>query len=93
MPELLAVGIGLLGGVFIWQFLQQQQQRQQLETAFYRVLETQNGCISLIQLAAAARIDARAARQYLEEQVKLFDASLETDGDGDAFYRFPKLKS
>lgn len=66
--------------------------RQQLEDAFYKLLEEQSSCISLIQLTAAARVDAQQARQYLERQVELFAAIPEVDADGDTFYRFPKLR-
>ncbi|MCT7949402.1 hypothetical protein NG798_06360 [Ancylothrix sp. C2] len=67
------------------------QQQQQLQTTFYRLLETQNSNISLIQLAAAAKVDAQIARQYLENQAKVFNASLEVDEDGNTYYCFPKL--
>lgn len=65
--------------------------RQQLDDAFYQLLEEQNSCISLIQLTATARVDVQQARQYLERQVQMFTAVPEVDVDGDTFYRFPKL--
>ena len=65
--------------------------RQQLDDAFYQLLEEQNSCISLIQLTAKARVDGEQARKYLEHQVKMFGAVPEVDADGDTFYRFPKL--
>jgi hypothetical protein len=65
--------------------------RQQLDDAFYQLLEEQNSCISLIQLTAKARVDGEQARKYLERQVKMFGAIPEVDADGDTFYRFPKL--
>lgn len=65
--------------------------RQQLEDAFYKLLEEQNSCLSLIQLTAMARVDVQQARQYLERQVQMFAAVPEVDADGDTFYRFPKL--
>lgn len=68
------------------------QRQQQLEMAFYQLIENQNGQISLIQLAASARVDADIARQYLERQAKVFGATLEVDADGDSFYRFPKIR-
>jgi len=71
---------------------QQQQQQRQLENAFYQLLEAQNSCISLIQLAAAARVDAQVAKQYLDRQIQLLGAMPEVDNDGDTFYRFPKLR-
>jgi hypothetical protein len=73
------------------QQLQDAFNRQQLEEAFYQLLEEQGSCISLIQLTARARVDVQQARQYLERQVQLFAAIPEVDADGDTFYRFPKL--
>ncbi len=68
------------------------QQQQRLEQSFYRLLETENSCISLIQLAVAAKVDAESARRFLEAQVEAFKAEIEVDADGDTFYRFPKLR-
>lgn len=73
------------------QQLQDAYNRQQLEDAFYKILEQQNSCISLIQLTATSRVDAQQAKQYLEQQVQVFSAIPEVDVDGDTFYRFPKL--
>jgi hypothetical protein len=66
--------------------------RQQLDDAFYQLLEDRGSCISLIQLAAASRVDVEQANKYLERQVKMFGAVPEVDADGDTFYRFPKLQ-
>lgn len=66
--------------------------RQQLDDAFYQLLEDQGSCISLIQLTAASRVDVEQTRKYLERQVKMFGAVPEVDADGDTFYRFPKLQ-
>ncbi len=65
--------------------------KQQLDDAFYRLLEEEESCISLIQLTAASRVDVEDARKYLDRQVKMFAAVPEVDPDGDTFYRFPKL--
>ncbi|MBW4523008.1 MAG: hypothetical protein KME16_25505 [Scytolyngbya sp. HA4215-MV1] len=84
-----------LGGLVFWSIvnlIRTNQQQQRLENAFYRILETQNSCISLIQLAATARVDAPIARQYLDTQAQAFGALPEADAEGNAFYRFPKLQ-
>ncbi|HBB35108.1 MAG TPA: hypothetical protein DC064_25800 [Cyanobacteria bacterium UBA9273] len=65
--------------------------KQQLDDAFYQLLEQQDSCISLIQLTAASRVDVKQAREYLDQQIKMFAAVPEVDADGDTFYRFPKL--
>lgn len=84
-----------LGGLVTWSIvnlIKTNQQQQRLEEAFYRILETQNSCISLIQLAATARVEAHVARQYLDVQAQAFGALPEADSEGNAFYRFPKLR-
>lgn len=87
------VGCGTMLVFLLLNLVNNSQQQKQLEEAFYRIIEAENGQISLIQLAVAARVDAEVARQYLERQVKLFSANVEIDADGDVFYRFPKLHS
>jgi len=68
------------------------QQERRLREAFYYLLESQEGCISLIQLAATARADAEPAKTYLENQAAVFSALPEVDADGNTFYRFPKVQ-
>ena len=89
--ELLLIGVVLLAGVLIAQMVQQQQQQRRLQDAFYRSLEL-DSCISLIQLATRARVEAAIAREFLETQAQSFSASLETDAEGETFYRFPKVR-
>lgn len=95
---LLVITLGILGVLLLLRRGQNPQQqledafkRQQLDDAFYQLLEEQDSCISLIQLTAASRVDVQQARQYLERQAKLFAAVPEVEADGDTFYRFPKL--
>ncbi|MGI0488096.1 hypothetical protein ACN4EK_21865 [Pantanalinema rosaneae CENA516] len=85
-------GIGLLVGFSIANSIRTNQQRQRLLEAFYTLLETEAGRISLIQLAASARVEAEVARQFLDNQVKVFNALPEVDEDGNTTYCFPKLK-
>jgi|GEM_PF-389963 len=96
---LLLITLGALVGVLLWRNTRSPQQRledafnrQQLEDAFYRLLEEQGSCISLIQLTAASRVDVQQAKQYLEQQAEQLGAVPEVDVDGDTFYRFPKLR-
>ena len=88
---LVALGLGMISFLLLFNRISQKQLRQKLDDAFYTLLESENGHISLIKLATAARIDAEFTRQYLDGQAKVFDATLEVDADGDTFYRFPKL--
>ena len=96
---LLVITLVILAGVFLRVGpLNRQQQletafnRQQLDDAFYQLLEEQSSCISLIQLTAASRVDVEHALKYLDRQVKMFVALPAVDADGDTFYRFPKIQ-
>lgn len=84
--------LGALAFLLFSGAVQHRQQQIQMENAFYQLLENQDSCISLIQLAAVARVDVQRAKQYLELQVKMLEAVPEVDADGDTFYRFPKLR-
>lgn len=88
---LLLLSTGAFISLGILNSLKAGQQKQQLESTFYHLLTTQNSKISLIQLAAGAKVDAEICRQYLENQAKFFNASLEYDEEGNTYYRFPKL--
>ncbi|EGK90680.1 hypothetical protein [Microcoleus vaginatus] len=89
---LLVMGLGGFAGLLIVKNVNENKQKQRLDEAFYQLLETQNSQISLIQLAANARVEAEVAQQYLTRQVKIFSAVLEVDDEGDTFYRFPRLR-
>lgn len=70
---------------------EQNQIEKRLKSAFYQLLESQNSCISLIQLSVKSQVDAEIAKQYLDRQIKLFEALPQIDPDGNMFYQFPKL--
>ena len=84
-------GLGIVLGAFIMNMSNDRQAKRILDDAFYRLLQIQNGKISLIQLAAAAKVDAQVAQKYLERQAEIFSAILEIDAQGDTFYKFPQL--
>ncbi len=84
--------LGIFIGLWIASQNQQQQRRRNLEQAFYRLVEAQDGKISLIQLAATAQVHAEVAQQYLEQQAQVFSAFPDLDQDGNTYYQFPKLR-
>jgi hypothetical protein len=88
---LLAMGIGAIGIVFVSRWMTDKQQQQRLEAAFYQLIQTKGGSMSLIQLATVARVDATLAKEYFDRQVRVLNAVPEVDDDGDMTYRFPKL--
>ena len=71
---LVALGLGTISFLLLFNRISQKQLRQQLDDAFYNLLKSKNGHISLIQLAT---VDAEFTRQYIEGQAKVFDATLE----------------
>ena len=89
---LLVIGLSGFVGLFVVNNLNESKQKRRLDEAFYQLLESQKSQISLIQLAASARVEAEVAQQYLDRQVKIFSAILDVDDEGDTFYRFPRLR-
>ena len=86
-----------LGGAALISFslltiIRNSEQEKRLREAFYYLLEKYEGKISLIQLAASARVDAEPAKLYLESQARVFSVLPEVDLDGNTFYRFPKVE-
>ena len=88
----LVAGLGVFLGIFIINLSNDRSAQKILDDAFYRLIAAQNGRVSLIQLAAAAKVDATVAQRYLDRQVQIFSAIPEVDDQGDTFYRFPKLR-
>jgi large subunit ribosomal protein L7/L12 len=89
---ILSTIVGAGGAAFAFKYLNAKQERAKLEAAFYQLIAAQSGRISLIQLAAIAQIPAAATKEYLEEQVRIFDAYPSTDDRGDVYYNFPPLE-
>lgn len=88
---ILVIALAATAGILLLKAKEAKQKQQQLQDAFYTLLKSQNSCISLIQLSAAARVDSQLAKDYLEQQIKAFDAMPEVDADGHTLYRFPQL--
>ncbi len=88
----LVVGLPLAGaGSWIAWRLQQQaekQQRDRLQSIFYRLLKQGNGHITILQLAMEAQLTGSEARQYLDEQAREFNANFEVNDEGEIFYQF-----
>lgn len=87
------MGLSSLVGLYVLNTIQNGQRQRQLQNAFYQLLEDQDGEVSLIQLAAAARMDALVAQRFLQQQVQIFSAIPEVDAQGNTFYRFPTMRS
>jgi type II secretory pathway pseudopilin PulG len=92
LEVIFVIGLAALIALFLVNKVNESRQQRQLNEAFYRLLETQNSQVSLIQLAASARVDAQFAEPYLKRQAQVFSAVLEVDDQGYSFYQFPKLR-
>ena len=88
----LLVGVAGLISFSLINLARNLQQERRLRDAFYYLLETHGGAITLIQLAATARVDAEPAKLYLETQAKALSVLPDVDGDGNTFYRFPTVQ-
>lgn len=67
----------------------QDQQAERLKDTFYRLVEEQDGAVTVFQFARAADVDAEAARAYLDEQAKAFNATFDVGEHSEIIYRFP----
>lgn len=64
-----------------------------LHFTFLRLLQTGNGYITVFQFALEAQLTAIAARQFLDEKAKEFDANFEVSNEGTISYYFPGLNT
>jgi hypothetical protein len=90
--SLVFVGLPLvaLGGWLIWTGRQQaeQQQQEQLQDSFFKVLRKNRGYISVIQFAMATGLDGRRAKAYLDECALEFNADYDVSEAGNITYYF-----
>lgn len=89
---LLGFGGAALISLSLLVWVKNYQQERRLREAFYYLIERHDGLITLIELAASARVDAAPAKEYLDNQAKFFSALPEVDSEGNTFYRFPKMQ-
>lgn len=99
---ILGVPSALLGGLLalgVYRESQQekkiiaQQASDRLQSTFFRLIEANNGYITVLQLAMAGQLTATAAKQYLNEKAQDFDATFDVSNEGTISYYFPGLNS
>jgi uncharacterized protein HemX len=92
-----AAGVWMFWGMHQEKRKQKQQQKQQqkqlaaqrLETTFYRLVEANQGRITLLQFAKAAELSPEKAKEYLDKKAIDFNANFEANSEGSIFYLFP----
>ncbi|MDJ0737640.1 MAG: hypothetical protein QNJ47_26895 [Nostocaceae cyanobacterium] len=79
------------GGMWLVRGLRQQHQKQisdRLDSAFYSLIEQQNGQISLLIFAKEAQISGEEAKRYLDTKAKEFNATFDLNPAGGIYYHF-----
>ncbi|PSB25054.1 hypothetical protein [Stenomitos frigidus] len=64
--------------------------RQALRERFFQVLRVSQGRVSVLDFAAAARLEPAMARQYLDHWAKEFSATFDVNDEGNIYYVFTK---
>ncbi|KAB8316209.1 hypothetical protein SD81_023560 [Tolypothrix campylonemoides VB511288] len=64
------------------------QAKDQLQSTFYRMIQENNGRITLVSFAMQSQLPPATARQYLDEQAKLFNANFKVSEEGGISYDF-----
>lgn len=68
-----------------------QQASDRLQSTFFRLIKANNGYITVLQFAMEAQLTATAAKQYLNEKAKEFDATFDVSNEGAISYYFSGL--
>ena len=87
---LFSLPLTVIGSGMFWHNHQryQQMQRDRIREAFFNLLETHNGQITPLRLAMETKLDGAAARAYLDDRAKEFNASFRVTEDGNVIYTF-----
>ena len=70
-----------------------QQAGDRFQSTFFELLQAGNGYITILQFAIESQLTATAARQYLDQKAKEFDATFDVSNEGAISYYFPVLNT
>ncbi|MCL1467524.1 hypothetical protein [Argonema galeatum] len=88
----LLIGVPLTGwGLWIWRGLARQRDKEvqdRLQSIFYRLIQQENGEITVLRFAMEAQLPGKEAKKYLDEKAKEFLANFDVTETGDISYRF-----
>ncbi|NET35693.1 MAG: hypothetical protein F6K19_27320 [Cyanothece sp. SIO1E1] len=78
------------GSWLAWSMHRQGQKAEcdRLQATFFRLLQAGNGTITTLSFAMAAKLNGRAARHYLDEKAKEFNATFKVSEEGGIAYYF-----
>ena len=86
-----------LGGWLVWGLhrqaqkqkeMQEKEKSDRLRSIFFQLLQEQEGQITVLRFAQAAQLSGEAAREYLDERAKEFNAGFNVSEEGAIFYYF-----
>lgn len=66
----------------------QQQVSDRLQSIFYQMLQENHGRVTVLNFAMHSQLPAAAARQYLDEKAKEFNANFQVNEEGGVSYHF-----
>ncbi|MBE9116207.1 hypothetical protein IQ249_09895 [Lusitaniella coriacea LEGE 07157] len=66
----------------------QKRAQEDLRSTFFRLLEQNQGQITVLRLAMEAQIPAEQAKEFLDRNAQDFNATFETDENGGIVYLF-----
>jgi H+/gluconate symporter-like permease len=66
----------------------QEQKSDRLQSVFYRLVQENRGRVTVLNFAMQSQLPAARAKQYLDEQAKLFNANFKVNEDGGVSYHF-----
>ncbi|QIR36697.1 hypothetical protein HCG51_07985 [Tolypothrix sp. PCC 7910] len=87
----------MIGGWLSWSLVQQNRkekalilasEQQRLESVFLKLVETNAGKITVLQMAKNADIPIQSSKQYLDEKAQELNAGFEVDEEGNVSYKF-----
>ncbi|MCC5898280.1 MAG: hypothetical protein EA395_08950 [Phormidium sp. GEM2.Bin31] len=62
---------------------------ERLQKVFYEVVQSNQGSITVMQFAIASGLSGEAAKTYLDQQAKQFEATFHVSDNGTIYYQFP----
>ncbi|NMF64645.1 hypothetical protein DP113_13935 [Brasilonema octagenarum UFV-E1] len=65
-----------------------EQTTDQLQSTFYRMIQENNGRITLVSFAMQLQLPPATAKQYLDDQAKVFNANFKVNEEGGVSYHF-----
>ncbi|TVP62653.1 MAG: hypothetical protein EA343_10580 [Nodularia sp. (in: Bacteria)] len=78
------------GGYMFWGLRRRHEKElsDRLDSTFYQILQANHGKINVLQLAMAAKLPGKQAKEYLNQKSQEFNASFEPSEQGDIIYLF-----